>query len=82
MPMNVGVSWAKLRKFQYETVSSMLPAHISARHAGLLVVDQPEAAVALVLRGVVGRPLTALIRIRDHAQHEGLGVADNGPQGG
>ena len=54
----------------------------SARHAGLLVVHQPEAPVALVLRGVVGGALPALVSVRHHAQHEGLGVADDGAQGG
>ena len=81
MPGNVGSSWTKMRKFQCETNSVNVPDS-SARHAGLLVVHQPEAPVALVLRGIVGCPLAALVRVGDHSEHEGLGVANDGPQGG
>lgn len=79
MPGNVGSSWTEMRQFQCETKSVNVPDS-SAGHAGLLVVDQPEAPVALVFRGIVGCPLTPLVSIRDHPQHEGLGVADHGAQ--
>ena len=81
MPRNVGSSWAKMRMFQCETKSVNVP-DASAGHAGLLVVDQSEAPVALVLRSVVGCTLAPLVSVRDHAQHEGLGVADHGAQRG
>ena len=47
-----------------------------------MVVDQSEASVSFVFRSVVGRPGTALVLVSDDPQHEGFGVADDGPQGG
>ncbi len=79
MHRNVGSSWAEMRRFQCVTKNVIVP-DFSARHAGLLVVDQPEAPVALVLGSIVGCPLAPLVSIRDHPQHEGLGVTDHGAQ--
>ena len=64
--MNVERSRAKIVMFQCETDFTK---HVSclARHAGLLIVNQSEASVTLVLRGVISCPLASLVSVSHYS---------------